>query len=437
MAPMFRRIVVAVALLLALAPGARAGQRAVILTLSDSIQPASLRYLQRGLEVADSSGAEVTIIDLDTPGGLLTSLRQMTTAITTARRPVVVYVTPTGARAASAGFFLLMAADVAAMAPGTNAGAAHPVGGEGADLAKTLAEKVTNDAAALIRSLADQRGRSSEWAEKAVRESLSYTEREALDKHLIDVIATDRAELLKWLNGRTIKRFDGRTEKLDMSAPEIVTVEPNAGDKLLSAIAHPNIAYLLLLVGLVGIYFELSHPGVILPGVLGGVSLLLALFALSVLPVNYVGVLLILLGIGFFVAEVKVASYGLLTVAGLVSFVLGSLMLVRSPFPAMRVGLNVVLPTALAVAFVVIFLLERVIRSHRQRPITGVEGLVGELGTAATALRPGGRVLVHGEYWDATSRSPVEAGAEVRVVKANDRNLEVEPAGPTSPPPGE
>jgi membrane-bound serine protease (ClpP class) len=437
MASMFRRIVIALPLLLALAPGAWAGQRAVILTLSDSIQPASLRYLQRGLEVADSSGAEVTIIDLDTPGGLLTSLRQMTTAITAARRPVVVYVTPTGARAASAGFFLLIAADVAAMAPGTNAGAAHPVGGEGAELTKTLAEKVTNDAAALIRSLAQQRGRSNEWAEKAVRDSLSYTEREALEKGLIDVVATDRGELLKWLNGRTIKRFDGRTEKLDMSAPEVVVVDPNAGDKLLSVIAHPNIAYLLLLLGLVGIYFELSHPGVVLPGVLGGVSLLLALFALSVLPVNYVGVLLILLGIGFFVAEVKVASYGLLTVAGLVSFVLGSLMLVRSPFPAMRVGLAVVLPTALAVAFVVIFLLERVIRSHRQRPITGIEGLVGEVGTAATALNPGGRVLVHGEYWDATSHSPVAAGAEVRVVKASDRNLEVEPAGPTSPPPGE
>jgi membrane-bound serine protease (ClpP class) len=409
----------------------------VIVTLSDSIQPASLRYLQRGLEVADSSGAELTIIDLDTPGGLLTSLRQMTTAITTAHRPVVVYVTPSGARAASAGFFLLIAADVAAMAPGTNAGAAHPVGGEGADLTKTLAEKVTNDAAALIRSLADQRGRSSEWAEKAVRESLSYTEREALEKHLIDVIATDRGELLKWLDGRTIKRFDGRTEKLDTSAPEIVAVDPNLGDKLLSVIAHPNIAYLLLLLGLGGIYLELTHPGAVLPGVLGGVSLLLAAFALSVLPINYVGVLLILLGIGFFLLEVKVASYGLLTVAGLVSFILGSLMLVNSPFPAMRVGLAVVLPTAVAVAFVVMFLLGRVIRSHRQRPITGVEGLVGEIGTAATPLDPHGRVLVHGEYWDAMSRSSVAVGAEVRVVKANDRQLEVEPAGPTPPPPRE
>jgi membrane-bound serine protease (ClpP class) len=323
------------------------------------------------------------------------------------------------------------------MAPGTNAGAAHPVGGEGADLTKTLAEKVTNDAAALIRSLADQRGRSSEWAEKAVRESLSYTEREALEKHLIDVIATDRGELLKWLDGRTIKRFDGRTEKLDTSAPEIVAVDPNLGDKLLSVIAHPNIAYLLLLLGLGGIYLELTHPGAVLPGVLGGVSLLLAAFALSVLPINYVGVLLILLGIGFFLLEVKVASYGLLTVAGLVSFILGSLMLVNSPFPAMRVGLAVVLPTAVAVAFVVMFLLGRVIRSHRQRPITGVEGLVGEIGTAATPLDPHGRVLVHGEYWDAMSRSSVAVGAEVRVVKANDRQLEVEPAGPTPPPPRE
>ncbi len=437
MAFMLRRIAAAVPLLLALVPGAWAGQRVVILTLSDSIQPASLRYLERGLEVADSSGAELTIIDLNTPGGLLTSLRQMTTAITTARRPVVVYVTPTGAQAASAGFFLLMAADVAAMAPGTNAGAAHPVGSEGSELTKTMAEKVTNDAAALVRSLATQRGRSSEWAEKAVRESLSYTEREAVEKKLIDVVANDRAELLKWLNGRTVKRFDGRSETLDTSAPETVAVDPNAGDRLLSVIAHPNIAYLLLLLGVVGIYFELSHPGVVLPGVLGGVALLLALFALSVLPVNYVGVLLILLGIAFFVLEVKVASYGLLTVAGLVSFVLGSLMLVRSPFPALRVGLAVVLPTAVAVAFVVIFLLSRVLRSHRQRPITGAEGLLGEIGEVAAALEPDGKVFVHGEYWDAHARSPLRVGEQVRVVRVDGKHLEVEPAGSVPPPPAE
>jgi membrane-bound serine protease (ClpP class) len=434
---MLKRTVAALALLLALAPEVRAGQRAVILTLSDSIQPASLRYLKRGLEVADSSGAAVTIVELDTPGGLLTSLRQMTTEITGARRPVVVYVTPAGAQAASAGFFLLMAADVAAMAPGTNAGAAHPVGGEGAELEKTIAEKVTNDAAALIRSLATQRGRSAEWAEKAVRDSASYTEREALEKKLIEVVANDRGELLKWLDGRTIKRFDGKPEKLDTSAPEIVVVGPNAGDKVLSVIAHPNVAYLLLLLGLVGIYFELSHPGVILPGVLGGVAILLALFALSVLPVNYVGVLLILLGIGFFILEVKVASYGLLTVAGLVSFIFGSLMLVRSPFPALRVGLAVVLPTAVAVALVVMFLLARVLRSHRKPPITGAEGLVGEVGDVSVAVEPVGKVFVHGEYWEAYAHTPIPAGGQVRVVKVDGKRLEVEPVGDLGPRPGE
>ena len=315
----------------------------------------------------------------------------MTTLITGSSRPVVVYVTPSGGQAASAGFFLLIAADVAAMAPGTNTGAAHPVGGEGEDLAKTISEKVTNDAAALIRSLATQRGRSVEWSEKAVRESSSYTEKEALEKKLIDVVAGDRGELLKALDGRTVKRFDGREEMLHLDAPEIIEVSPNAGDRLLSAIAHPNIAYLLMLLGMVGIYFELAHPGAILPGVLGGVSILLALFALSVLPVNFVGVLLIILAIGFFVAEVKVTSYGLLAAAGLVSFVFGSLMLIDSPIPALRVGLSVILPTALFVAAVVIFLLSRVLRVHRTAPITGAEGLVGEIAEVRGAGRPGRR----------------------------------------------
>ncbi len=397
--------------------------------MNDSIQPASLRYLERGLAAAGTSGAELTILELNTPGGLLTSLRQMTTAITAADRPVVVYVTPSGGQAASAGFFLLIAADVAAMAPGTNAGAAHPVGGEGEDLAKTISEKVTNDAAALIRSLASQRGRSSEWAEKAVRESASYTEKEALEKKLIDIVANDRGELLKALDGRTVKRFDGHEEKLALDAPEVVLVGPNAGDKLLSAIAHPNIAYLLLLLGIVGIYFELAHPGAILPGVLGGVSILLALFALSVLPVNFVGVLLILLAIGFFIAEVKVTSYGLLAAAGLVSFIFGSLMLVDSPIPALRVGLSVVLPAAVFVAAVVIFLLTRVLRVHKTTPITGAEGLVGEVANVVAAVGPDGegKVFVHGEYWDAVATSPLPAGSRVRVAGIEGKRLRVEP----------
>jgi membrane-bound serine protease (ClpP class) len=411
-----------------LAAPALAGGRVVVLTVDDTIQPASLRYLRRGLETADRSGATLTVIELNTPGGLLTSLRQMTTAITSADRPVAVYVTPTGGQAASAGFFLLMAADIAAMAPGTNTGAAHPVGDQGAELPKTISEKVTNDAAALIRSLATQRGRPAEWAEKAVLESLSYTEREALEKKLIDLVAADRGELLAALDGREITRFDGARLTLALEAPEIVAVAPNASDKLLSVIAHPNIAYLLLLLGMLGIYFELSHPGAILPGVLGGISLLLALFALSVLPVNYVGILLILLAVVFFIAEVKVTSYGLLAVAGLASFVLGSLMLIDSPFPALRVSLSVVLPSAVVAAAVIIFLLTRVLRSHRARPATGEEGIIGEIGEAAADLDPRGKVFVHGEYWDARAAAPIRAGSAVRIVKIVGRQLEVEAA---------
>jgi membrane-bound serine protease (ClpP class) len=410
---------------LALAVPTLAAQRVVVLTLDDTIQPASQRYLQRGIDVADDGGAVVTIIDLNTPGGLITSLRQMTTVITSARNPVVVYVTPSGAQAASAGFFLLMAADVAAMAPGTNAGAAHPVGGQGEDLGKTMSEKVTNDAAALIRSLAQARGRSAEWAEKAVTQSLSYTASEAKDKGLIDFIAKDRNDLLAKLDGRTVTRANGRQETIHLQNPDIVAVNPNAADRLLSVIAHPNIAFLLFLAGIIGIGFELTHPGAILPGVVGGISLLLGLFALSVFPINYVGVMLILLGIVFFILEVKVTSYGALTIAGLVSFVLGSLMLINTPYTALRVGLDVVLPSAAVVAIIVIFLLTRVMRAHRAKPLTGVEGLVGEEGSAVVGLVPNGKVFVHGEYWDAFAKESILAGSRVRVVRVVGDRLEV------------
>lgn len=426
MASVLLRIFLA-CLLLPLAATTLGAEKVVVIRLEDTIQPASLRYLQRGLREAARQQAVLAVVELNTPGGLLTSLRQMTTAITTSPRPVVVYVTPSGAQAASAGFFLLMAADVAAMAPGTNAGAAHPVDGQGKELEKTIAEKVTNDAAALIRSLAQQRGRPVEWAEKAVRESLSYTEREALEKKLIDLVARDRDELLAKLDGWEVRRFSGSKETLSLKDPQVEFVPPSPADRLLSAIAHPNIAYILLLIGLLGLYFELSHPGAIFPGVLGAVSLLLAFFALSVLPVNYVGVLLILLAIGFFVAEVKVTSYGLLAVAGLVCFIVGSAMLIDAPLPALRVSWSVILPTALVVALVVIFLLSRVVQAHRRRPISGVEGMVGEVGTAVTALSPMGKVFVHGEFWDAVAKGPVAQGSPVRVVAVIGSKLEVEP----------
>lgn len=416
----------------AVAASSFAAQRVVVLTLNDSIQPASLRYLQRGLDAARSGGAVLTIIELNTPGGLLTSLREMTTAITAAATPVVVYVTPSGGQAASAGFFLLMAADIAAMAPGTNTGAAHPVGPQGEELQKTISEKIANDAAALARSLAQTRGRPEEWAEKAVRESASFTASEALEKGLIDVIANDRGELLKKLDGMEVKRFDGRLVTLKLDAPEIIPIEPNAADRLLSVIAHPNIAFLLFLAGIAGVGFELTHPGAIVPGVVGGLCLLLGLFALSVLPINYVGVLLMLLAILFFVLEVKITSYGLLTVAGLVSFVFGALMLIDSPIPALRVGLEVILPSALLIAALVIFLLNRVLHVHRHQPLTGQEGLVGEEGRVVVALDPAGKVFVHGEYWDAVAPRPVALGERIRVVKVQGGRLEVEPVADTS-----
>ncbi len=431
MACVTRKLLVAVCFL-AVAASSLAAQRVVVVTLNDSIQPASLRYLQRGLDAARGGGAAVTIIELNTPGGLLTSLREMTTAITSAVTPVVVYVTPSGGQAASAGFFLLMAADVAAMAPGTNTGAAHPVGPQGEDLQKTISEKLANDAAALARSLAQARGRPAEWAEKAVLQSASFTASEALEKKLIDLIASDRGELLKKLDGMEVKRFDGRAQTLQLSAPEIIPIEPNASDKLLSVIAHPNIAFLLFLAGIAGIGFELTHPGAIVPGVVGGVALLLGLFALSVLPINYVGVLLMLLAIVFFVLEVKVTSYGLLTIAGLVSFVFGALMLIDSPIPALRVGLEVILPSALLIAALVIFLLSRVVHAHRGQPLTGQEGLVGEEGRVVVALDPTGKVFVHGEYWDAVAPRSVGLGQRIRVVKVHGDRLEVEPVAEMS-----
>jgi len=431
MFPVTRKLLVALCFL-AVAASSLAAQRVVVVTLNDSIQPASLRYLQRGLDAARSGGAVLTIIELNTPGGLLTSLREMTTAITGAAAPVAVYVTPSGGQAASAGFFLLIAADVAAMAPGTNTGAAHPVGPQGEDLQKTISEKIANDAAALARSLAQARGRPEEWAEKAVRESASFTASEALEKKLIDIIASDRGELLKKLNGMEVRRFDGRVVTLKLDAPEIIPIEPNAADKLLSVIAHPNIAFLLFLAGIAGIGFELTHPGAIIPGVIGGLCLLLGLFALSVLPINYVGVLLMLLAILFFVLEVKITSYGLLTVAGLVSFVFGALMLIDSPIPALRVGLEVILPSALLIAALVIFLLNRVLHVHRHQPLTGQEGLVGEVGRVVVTLDPAGKVFVHGEYWDAVAARSIALGERVRVVKVHGSRLEVEPVADTS-----
>ena len=394
--------------------------------VEDTIQPASQRFIERVLDDAAARGADVVVMELDTPGGLVDTTRDITSAITGSPVPVVVYVAPSGARAASAGFFILMSADVAVMAPGTNTGAAHPVGGQGENLPEDVRDKITTDAAAMVRSLAVQRGRNPEVAERAVRESISLTADEALEDNVIDFIAKDFDDLLTKLNGFEVTRTSGETELLDLEEHPVVDIEPSFAERLFSVLANPNIAYLLMALGALGLYVEITHPGGILPGVVGVIFLLLGLYSVSVLPISWAGVALIFVALMLFILEVKVTSYGLLTVGGVIAFVLGSLMLFDGPIPAMRVSMGVVLPTAVVVAALTGFLLTRVLKAHREPPMTGREGLVGEQGRAINDLAPIGKVAVHGEYWDARSvGGTVAAGGKVRVVAVHDRDIEV------------
>ena len=414
-----------VVLTLAVAASASNGE-VVRMRVEDTIQPASQQFIERVLAEAAERDASLVVMELDTPGGLVDTTRDITTAITTSSVPVVVFVNPPGARAASAGFFILLSADVAAMAPGTNTGAAHPVGGQGENLPEDVRDKVTNDAAAMVRSLAEQRGRDPETAERTVKESISLTAEEALEAGLIDLIATDFNDLLEQLKSMEVTRFSGDVVNLDIDEPLIVEMEPRFAERLFSVLANPNIAYLLMALGALGLYVEISHPGGILPGVVGVIFLLLGLYSVSVLPVSWAGVALIFVALMLFILEVKVTSYGLLTVGGVLSFVLGSLMLFDGPIPALRVSMGVVLPTAVVVAFFTVFLLTRVLRAYRQLPMTGYEGMIGEVGRAIGDLAPEGKVAVHGEYWDGRSvGGTIAAGSSVRVVAIDDRRVDV------------
>jgi membrane-bound serine protease (ClpP class) len=357
----------------------------------------------------------------------------MKTAITSSEAPVVVFVTPSGGRAASAGFFLLMAADVAAMSPGTNAGAAHPVdiGGQAAEKdgeKNVSALKAAEDAAAMIRSLAAARGRPVRWAERAVFDSRSYSADEALGHGLIDLVAIDRQELISELDGESVRRFDGRSQELDLAAAKVVPLSPTFAERVLMVVANPQVAYLLLMLGLLGLLVELTNPGGVVPAVAGGISLLLALYAFSVLPVSWVGVLLIVAGVGLMAAEVFATSYGLLALAGLTSFVFGSLMLVDTPVPALRIGPELVVPAAIVLAALSAFLATRAWRASRLEVKAGLEAIVGEEGEMANAIDPSrgeGLVFVHGEYWAATSDEPLPEGAKVRVERVEGRHLRV------------
>jgi membrane-bound serine protease (ClpP class) len=394
-----------------------------IVKVADAISPGTAEFIKNSIEKAEAEEAACIIIELDTPGGLAESMRLIVQDILGSKVPVVVYVSPPGARAASAGVMITMAADVAAMAPGTNIGAAHPVGAGGKDISGTMSEKVINDMVAQAKSVAEKRGRNAKWVEQAIRESVSVTETEALKENIIDIIAKNTDDLIRQLNGRKIKGKG--VLKLDKA--EKVFLKPSLRTKILKTISNPNIAYILLMIGFAGLYFELSHPGAIFPGVIGGISLILAFFALQTLPVNYAGILLIILAIVFFIMEMKIASYGLLSVAGIVSLLLGSLMMFKDTGPDMRLSLKVLLPTIILISGFFVFVAGLVFRAQMAKPRTGTKGLVGEIGKVKKALTPEGKVFVHGELWNAKAEKAIDEGAKVRVVNVVNLMLEVEP----------
>ena len=399
-----------------------------IVAINDAISPGIAEYIKNSIERAEREKAACLIIELDTPGGLAESMRLIIKDILGSPVPIVVFVAPRGARAASAGVMITMAADVAAMAPGTNIGAAHPVGAGGKDISGKMSEKVINDMVAHAKSVAEKRGRNQKWVEEAIRESVSVTETEALKENIIDLIAEDTDDLIRQLNGLKIA---GKGElKLDNAKKEIV--EPSLRTNILKTISNPNIAYILLMIGLAGLYFELSHPGAIFPGVIGGISLVLAFFALQTLPVNYAGILLIALAIIFFIMEMKIPSYGLLSVAGVLSLLLGSLMMFKDTDPDMGLSLKVLLPTIILISGFFVFVAGLVFRAQMSKPRTGTKGLVGEIGIVKQALTPEGKVFVHGELWNARAQEEIDENAKVRVINVVNLMLEVELADDTA-----
>jgi len=394
-----------------------------LLTVSSAISPAIEEFISDGISRANKSNAACFVIRLDTPGGLAESMRRIVMDILSSEVPVIVYVSPPGARAASAGVMITMAADIAAMAPGTNIGAAHPVGIGGKEADETMTKKITNDMVAHARSVAERQGRNADWVEKAVRESVSVTETEALKKNIIDIIARDLDDLIEQINGRKIK---GKGT-LNLDQAEKITITESFRTKILKTISDPNIAYILLMIGLAGLYFELSHPGSIFPGVIGGICLVLAFFALQTLPVNYAGVLLIVLAMIFFIMEMKITSYGLLSVAGIVSLLMGTLMLFDTKDLAIRVSWQVVLPTLALVSGFFVVAAGLVFRAQKSQPRTGSDGLIGEIGVVSKKFDPEGKVFVHGELWRASTKVSLIEGEKVRIVGVQDLVVEVEP----------
>jgi membrane-bound serine protease (ClpP class) len=406
---------------------AAAEDRVIAVSVDNVIHPITVEILTNAIDQAQREHADLLLIRLNTPGGMLEATRQAIHKIIASPVPVVAFVAPSGGRAASAGFFLLESADVAAMADGTNAGAASAVLLGGQQMDPVMRKKVDSDAAALLRSLTSKHGRNADLAEKAVFEAKSFSDREALENKLIDLVAPDEQRLLAQLDGRVIVRFDGHRQTLRLSRPQVVDYRPLIREQIVSSISDPNIAFILLILGALGIYVEFLSPGLIFPGVAGAIMCLLGLSAISVLPINWTGVALLLLSVAFFVLEAKFASHGVLAAGGVAGMILGALLLIDGP-PEMRIRLSTALAVALPFAVIAIFLVSLVVRSRRQRVTTGMPAMENTTAIALTALSPNGKVFVHGEYWDAVSTTPVAPGASVRVVGVHGLTLQVEPA---------
>ncbi|MDH4221979.1 MAG: nodulation protein NfeD [candidate division Zixibacteria bacterium] len=400
--------------------------RVDLLTIDGPIGPITARIIEKAIKSATDDNSEALVIELNTPGGLDESTRLITRQILNSEVPIIVYVSPSGSRAASAGVFITLSAHIAAMVPGTNIGAAHPVS-IGGQIDSVMEEKVTNDAVAYIKSISNKRGRNAEWAESSIRQSVSITETEALESKVIDYVANNLRELLDLVDGRKVELPSGE-RILKTKASEVRKIEIGWRDRILEVISSPTIAYILFTLGMWGLFFELSNPGSILPGIVGGICIILAFFAFQSLPINYAGVLLIFLAIILFVAEIKVVSHGALTIGGIISMVLGSLMLINSPAPYMRVSLTVILTVVIATALFFFFVVGMGIKAQRKKVTTGDKGMLGEIGVARTEIKPEGYVNIHGEIWRAEcdpQTDGIEKGEKVKVVGISKLTLKV------------
>ncbi len=396
-----------------------------VITINSAITPPVAKYVVKAINQSSNEGSDGLIILLDTPGGLDLAMRDITKGLLNSPVPVVVFVYPSGARAASAGVIITIAAHVAAMAPGTNIGAAHPVALGAGKMDETMIKKVENDFVAYAKSIAKKRGRDVKWVEQAIRKSKSITAEEALKKNVIDLVVIDINQLLEKIDGKEVTVASGKVI-LNTKGAIINQKEMGLRGKILTTLSNPNIAYLLLMIGLAGLYFEFAHPGAILPGVIGGISLILSFFAMQTLPVNYAGILLIIFGIILFIAEIKIVSHGMLTVAGIISLTLGSVMLFESPAPAFRVSLSVMLPTIVITSLFFIGVITLALKAQLRKPVTGLEGMVGTEGNTITAVHEDGKVFIRGEYWNAFSKELIEKDERVKVVGISGLKVEIE-----------